>query len=1087
MPTLQIQLLGDFRLLYDDQPVMMAQHLRLQSLLAYLIVHGDAPQTRQRLAFLFWPDASEAQARANLRKTVHELRRLLPFLDAFLQIEEQVLQWRHSPASSVDVVRFAASLAQAEQASQPEMTQAALAQAVALYAGDLLPGCYDDWLLREREQLRQQYRQALEQLIDLHEQQREFATALTYAHRLLQADVLHESSYQRLMRLHVLNDDRAAALRIYHTCATALRQELGVEPGPETQQLYQRLLNAPTGGEAQLNATARAARGMLPLVGRQPEWQRLQAAWRSAAAGMAHCVLIAGEAGIGKTRLAEELRQWTDRQGYATVQTRSYAAEGRLAYAPLTDWLRAEAIRPRLPELAPLWLVETARLLPELLVERPELPAPAPLSDSWQRQRFREAVARAVLLGRQPLLLVIDDLQWCDGETLEWLRYFLRLAAQERLLVVGTVRPEEVGSDHPLTNLLLDLRQAGQLTEMELGPLTGDETAALATQVAGRALEPDQADSLYAQTEGHPLFVVEMLRASEKRETVSPQASRSASDSLPPKVQAVIQSRLAQLSAPARELAGLAAAVGRAFSIQVLAQAGEGDEDALVRGLDELWQRRLIREQGEDAYDFSHDKIREAAYAGVSRARRRQFHRRVAQALEQVHAAELDPISGELAAHYEQAGLPEQAVRYYQRAADVAQRIFAHAEATSHLRKGLGLLDHLPVSPDRLQQKLRLRLSLADSLTILKGMSAAEVKAVYEQALDLAMPVGDHSERFAALLGLFRSHLTRGQLQAAHDLAKQCLALAEQVGNASQLAGARMSLGVLLIHLGQWKASRTLLEQALDRSSDRSFYSEAVVPVQHRGVSSHRHLPVALWHLGYPDQALAQMDEVLARAEALADPYTSASIYSWFAWLNHYRREAALVQAQAEIAIAISLQHGFPYHLEQSDILLGWALAQQGQVEAGIARMQSSLAIRVTMDAHLHQPAFLALLAEVYGQAGQPEQGVRVLDEALSIAEVTGDRWSHPELYRLKGELLRRQGVDAQEVESHFCQALAVAQQQEAKSLELRAAMSLARLWQQQNQRQQARALLAEIYGWFTEGFHTPDLIEARALLEELA
>jgi DNA-binding SARP family transcriptional activator/predicted ATPase len=1087
MPTLQIQLLGDFRLLYDDQPVTMAQHLRLQSLLAYLIVHGDAPQARQHLAFLFWPDASEAQARANLRRTLHELRRLLPFLAHFLQIEDHFLQWRNSPASTVDVVLFAASLAQAEQAAEPAMVQATLEQAVALYGGDLLPGCYDDWLLLERERLRQQYRQALEQLISLLEQQREFSSALVYAHRLLHCDLLHESSYRLLMRLHVLNGDRAAALRIYHTCATTLAQELGVEPGPEVQQIYQRLLNAPTVPAAQPNAPARTARGMLPLVGRQWQWQVLQAVWRSAAAGAAHCVLIAGEAGMGKTRLAEELLQWADRQGFATARTRSYAAEGRLAYTPLIDWLRADELRSSLPDLEPVWLVEVARLLPELLVERPELPPPAPMADSWQRQRFREALARAMLLGRQPLLLVIDDLQWCDGETLAWLRYFLRLAAQERLLVVGTVRPEEVGSDHPLTSLLLDLRQTGQLTEMELGPLTGDETAALAAQVAGRALDADQAAALYTQTEGHPLFVVEMLRASEKRETVSPQAFRSASVALPPKVQAVIQSRLAQLSPAARALAGLAAIVGRAFSMKVLAQAGDGDEDALVRGLDELWQRRLIREQGADTYDFSHDKIREAAYAGVSRARRRQFHRRVAMALEQIHAAELDPISGELAAHYEQAGLPEQAVRYYQQAAGVAQRIYAHAEAIYHLNKELGLLDYLPVTRDRLHRELRLRLALAVSLSVLKGVSAFEVKEAYEQALALAMQVGDNSDRFATLLGLYVSHVTRGELQAAYPLAKQRLALAEQVGNPSQLAGARGSLGVVLLHLGQFTASRMLLEQGLDRASDQAFYSEAVIPMQLIGLAFHRHLAVALWHLGYPDQALAQMDEALARAERLSHPYTSASIYCWSAWLHQYRREAALVQPQAETAIALSMQHGFPYWYEHGSILLGWALAQQGQGEAGIANIQRSLAARLTMDAHLHQPAFLSLLAEMYGQVGQPEEGVRVLDEALDIVEASGERWSQAELYRLKGELLHKQGADAQAVESHFCQALAVAQQQEAKSLELRAAMSLARLWQQQNQRQQAHALLAEIYDWFTEGFNTPDLIDAKALLEDLA
>lgn len=675
----------------------MAHLVRQQSLLAYLVMHRDSPQPRQRLAFLFWPETSEAQARANLRKALYDLRRLLPSIDHFVQIEDQFLHWRSSTATTLDVDLFVNCLAQARQANRQEVAQAALEQAVALYTGDLLPDCYDDWLLPEREQLRQHYIRALEQLVGILEQQRELTSALDYAQRILHSDPLHESTYRLLMRLHVLHGDRSTALRVYHTCVTSLQEELGVEPSLETQQLYQRLLNGPDAPAEPSSAMPYAAKGRLPLAGRQPEWKALQNAWRTATTGIAQCVLIAGEAGIGKTRMAEELLQWTERQGYATAYTRSYAAEGGLAYAPITDWLRSDVVRSKLQGIEQVWLVEVARLLPELLVERPELPPLAPLADSWQRQRFREALARALLLGRQPLLLVIDDLQWCDHETLEWLHYLLRLAAQEPLLVVATVRMEEAEGNQPLTTLLSDLRQSGQLVDIELGPLSSAETETLAAQVTGSALDRQQADALYRQTEGHPLFVVEMLRANAKLATASQLSSVPAS--LPPKVQAVIQSRLAQLSPTARELASLAAVVGRAFSVEILLDASRGNEDTLVRGLDELWQKRLIREQGKDAYDFSHDKIREVAYAGISLARRRLLHRRVAQSLEQVYATELDSISGELAAHYEQAGLLEEAISYYQKAASVAELVYAHSEAAHYLTKGLALLGQVTPTP----------------------------------------------------------------------------------------------------------------------------------------------------------------------------------------------------------------------------------------------------------------------------------------------------------------------------------------------------------------------------------------------------
>lgn len=1082
----------------------MVHQLRLQSLLAYLVIHRELPHPRQHLAFLFWPNVSEKRARANLRKALYELRKLLPNLDDIVQIEDHFLQWRNSTdpdfsargaeksgktVTVLDVELFAANLMVAEQAIQPEVARVALEEAVSLYVGDLLPACYDDWVLLERERLRQRHINALEQLITILEQH-EVASALTYAQRLLHYDSLHESTYRILMRLHVLNGDRATALHIYHTCVTLLQQELGVEPSDETQRLYQHLLNLTATPTVQPTAISPVIKPTLSLVGRHPEWKTLQNAWHKAFAGTAHCVVIAGEAGIGKTRLAEEVLQWVDRQGYSTARTRSYAAEGRLAYAPITDWLRSDAIRAKLPEMEQLWLTEVARLLPELLVEQSNLPRPAPLTDDWQRQRFREALSRAFLFARKPLLLVLDDLQWCDGETLEWLHYLLRLAVQEPLLAVGTVRLEEVGDDHPLTTLLINLRHAGQLTDIELGPLNSAETATLANQIAGDSLSPEQVVSLYTQTEGHPLFIVELLRASEKKGMVSEQASISASDALPPRVQTVIESRLAQLSSPARELAGLAATVGRAFTVEVLAQASDGDESSLVCALDELWQRRLIREQGDSGYDFSHDRIREMAYASRSLARRRLLHRRVAQALEHIYATDLNSISSELAAHYEHAGLPQQAIVFYQQAAGVAQRIYAHVEASSYLIKALGLLDRLPATLDRLRQELKLRLSLANSLSILKGNATFEVKDVYERAHELAEQVGDEEERFAALFGVYLSALSQGQLRVAHELMKQHLALAEQYGNTYEHEGALGSLGFIYFNQGQFMSCRPLLEQALDRSTDQSFYAAPLLPVQHYGLTMQRVLSIALWHLGYPDQALEQMQEVLARAEALSHPYTLVAAHNWSSRLYEYRREAALAQAQAERAIDLSLQHGFANWLQLSTIYLGWALIQQGQAEEGIACIHGGFAPRQIMDARLSQPALLALLVEAYGQVGKPEEALRLLNEAFDTVEATGARYAEAELYRLKGELLHKQVPDVQdarEMERHFLHALAIARKQEAKSPELRVALSLSKLWQQQGRSREALALLAEIYGWFTEGFSTPDLVEARALLEELS
>ncbi len=693
--NLRIQLLGDFTFADDGTPLTGANTPRLQSLLAYLLLHRDAPQSRTHLAFQFWPDSTEAQARSNLRTLIHRLRGALPDANLFLHVDAQAVQWRPGAPFTLDVAEFEAALAQAKGAQQSGdegREQHDLEGAVALYGGDLLPSCYDDWILPERERLNQAYLDALEQLVGLLEDQRAYEQAIAYARRLLRHDPLHEAGYRRLMHLRALDGDRAGALRVYHTCATALQRELGVEPSPLTQRAYEDLLQA----EDRPTLAARTALGLTPLVGREEEWSQLQTAWRRSRRGP-RLVLLQGEAGIGKTRLVEELLDWAARQGIAHSYARCYAAEGELAYAPVTALLRA---RP-LPPLDDLWLSEVSRLLPEVLAERPDLPPPRPMTEAWQRQRLFEALARAALgdsSSASRLLLVVDDLQWCDRETLDWLHFLLRFDPEARLLLVGTCRPEELDEDCPLTATLPVLHRDVRLREVELGPLDEAQTVDLASHVAGRQVDEAAGRRLHRETEGNPLFVVETLRAGQP---LAEEELDATGAPLPPRVQAVLETRLAQLSPPARELAGLAATVGRSFAVPVLEQAGDGDEDALVQGLDELWQRRIVRERGADAYDFGHDKLREAAYNMLSPARRRLLHRRVAQALEAVYARQPDAVAAQIAAHLDRAGQAEQAIQYYLQAGEAANRIYAREETITSFQQGLALLKQGAWKEDR--------------------------------------------------------------------------------------------------------------------------------------------------------------------------------------------------------------------------------------------------------------------------------------------------------------------------------------------------------------------------------------------------
>ncbi|HZR44088.1 MAG TPA: BTAD domain-containing putative transcriptional regulator, partial [Ktedonobacteraceae bacterium] len=706
--TLHIHLLGDFLLMSDEIPVTTINVPRLQSLLAYLVLHRTAPQARSHLAFLLWPDSTEAQAFTNLRKLLYQLRQALPDADNFLHADKHSLSWQSSPHASwtLDVVEFEQAVAQAEQADRAKDTTVlcqACEQALRLYRGDLLPSCYDEWILPERERLRQMFFHVAEHLITLLEQERDYDAAITIAQLLLRHDPLREETYRQLMRFYALRGDRAAALRIYHTCVSTLERELAATPSEATRRAYESLLQVDAATPPESVPAASRGTGV-PLIGRKQEWLQLQDTWRKAVSGKRHMLVLSGEAGIGKTRLAEELLAWAGRQGVTTAGARCYAAQGRLAYAPVTAWLHEQAIQNSLSALDNVWLAEVARLLPDLLMKRSNLPRPRPMTEGWQRQHFFEALARALLEARQPLLLLLDDLQWCDDETLEWLHYFLFFAQDARLLLIATVRSEEILPGHPLIAFLATLQRDGLVTETTLKPLSTAETTSLAEHVVGHQLPTAMTDTLYRETEGNPLFVVETLRTGTLEPSIGEQRIGGASlslltpsaSTLPPTVQAVLSTRLAQLSPTAREVANVAAVIGREFAFAVLARAGGEDEDAVVLGLDELWQRRIVREQGlgaTETYDFTHDKLREQAYNSLSPAHRRLLHRRVAAAFETVYAADLDAVSGQIAAHYERANLPEKAIPYYQRAAEVAMRIYANSEAITVLQRAVNLLD----------------------------------------------------------------------------------------------------------------------------------------------------------------------------------------------------------------------------------------------------------------------------------------------------------------------------------------------------------------------------------------------------------
>ncbi|HVP21099.1 MAG TPA: AAA family ATPase, partial [Anaerolineaceae bacterium] len=818
---LAVQLLGDFHVTYNGQPVGNFSTARLQSILAFLLIHHDIPQPRRRLAYLLWPDSSESGARNNLRQLIYQLRQAMPDADRFLISDANSIGWRLDGDQTLDVVLLEQALDQAmaaEKQQNLDLQRYALEQVAQVFQGTLLPGCYDEWITPERERIQAMIALALQKLILLQEQRRDYSAAIHTGQSLLRLNPLDENLYIQLLHLHRLNRDIAGAVLVYQTARKTLERELGILPGPNLQQAYEQIRQTEmVGDEGQKNAGSLQFQN---FIGRQAEWQRLRGSWQRAAKGAAGMVIITGEAGIGKSRLAEEMVLWADQQGFVTAKAHAYGVEGQLTLAPVAEWLRDAQFQSSITSLEPIWLIEVSRLLPELRLTIPTLSKPEPISEYGQRQHFFEALAQAILLPKRPTLLFVDDLQWCDYETIEWVHFLLRFDPRSPLLVLGTLRSEET---HPaLTRLIQQLHASESVTEIELQPMDASETAKLAGQTAGKELDLLTAMRLYHETEGNPLFVIELIRAGfrdqPKEDEMNP-AEAFQPAVLPPRMQAVILQRLAQLSKTARRVAEIGAVYGQPFNIDLLVQAGHEEEDSLVQALDELWQKRIIREQAANAYEFTHEKLREVTYTEVSAPQRRLLHRRIAQAVEALFVADLEPVFGQIAVHYDRAGIPENAIPYYNRAGVAASSVYANEVAIALLKRGLELLQQIPIGTKRDIQELALLFAIIPLYRITKGWTAPELGQALNRALLLCDQVGTPAQRAEILYGLQSLYVVEDRLEKVQYTYDEIRDLFLQNQDSPPLFAGLMSTGARL-HMGRFVEARKSFEEIIASHND---------------------------------------------------------------------------------------------------------------------------------------------------------------------------------------------------------------------------------------------------------------------------
>jgi predicted ATPase/class 3 adenylate cyclase len=842
--------------------------------------------------------------------------------------------------------------------------------------------------------------------------------------------------------------------------------------------------------------------GLTRFVGRESELKQIAHALELARGGRGQIVAVVAEAGGGKSRLFYEFKA-TLPADCKVVEAYSVSHGKASAWLPVLALLhdyfgilevddratRREKLRAALATLDPA-LSDTQSYLFTLLAI-PENPDPiAHIDAQVKRRRTLEVLKRIVLREslKQPIVVIFEDLHWIDDQTQALLDLLANGIGNARSLMLVNYRPEyrhEWGNKSYYSQLRLDALGRESAAEM-LSTLLG----------VGVELNPLKR-LIIERTEGNPFFIEEMVQALFDEGAIVRNGAVKLTRPLtklrlPPTIQGILASRIDRLPAAEKDLLQTLAVIGRESPMRLLRRVARIAEAQLVDALAILGTGEFVYEQPATTdvdYVFKHALTQEVAYNSLLIERRKQLHEGIGQTIEALYGDRLDDHVGALAHHYSHSDNGPKAVEYLRLAGQQAAQRSAHAGAISHLTSALEVLKTLPDTLQRAQQELVLQTTLGPALIVTKGNGAAEVGAVYARAVELGRQVRDEAQLFPVLFGLRSFHLTRGELVLASAEAEQLVSLAERLQDSGLMVEAHLAQGNSLFSSEELIPALEHLERAAALYDPEKHRSHAYVYGLEPGVFCLGRIAWCLVLLGYPDRALQKVEESMALAQKQQHPYSLAIARGQASLVYDLRGDRpALQQENAEAGIALCAEQGFANALGHSTHQLGAALAMQGRVEEGIELMRKGVAAARATGQGMFQPNLLLRWAEALLLAGRFKEGLAVVAEAKEMMGVTGDRFGEAKLLCVRGELLlAMDSSNATEAEQAFRDAVEVTRLQSAKLQELRATTSLARLLRDTNRRDEACAMLAEIYNWFTEGFDTADLKNAKALLKELA
>jgi DNA-binding winged helix-turn-helix (wHTH) protein/predicted ATPase len=837
--------------------------------------------------------------------------------------------------------------------------------------------------------------------------------------------------------------------------------------------------------------------GAEPIIGREKELSFLREKLQAALHGTGSVVFITGPAGIGKTRLVRELRNHAARFGCQWFAGK-YENTGNHPYAAWLEMLKGYLQQKDATSLHALmgpYAAQLAKIVPEVMPRANSTSSAARQNSEIETTDLLEVWTHLVVqISREaPLVLFLDDVQWAGS--LELLHHLTRNIGNQRVLALVAYRDDELKMNPSPWKTVLAMNRERLFHPLPLAPLDQKEVTQLISQNVEKTIAPHLVDVLYQRTRGNPFFVEELLRLLQERKLMVDTAAGvdltdSASLDMPESVKTVINERVESLGKNAVDLLRIASVIGREFTLRVLEESAGKQENELIGAMDRCDKYGLIHSSsglGEEKYAFTHDLLQEALYESIGPARRRRYHLRIAQIIEKLYAARLEDRYESLAYHFREGNDLEKAVIYSHRAGVKAASHFAYREAVLYFEQALGALEHLPEGRQKLEQAIAIRLDLGPALIAIKSYLAPEVEEHYIQAKKLCEQLGEATQLFPVLWTLSRIRHWRGELLAARQLAEQLLSLARREQDSLRLLEAHHTLWAISLDLGDLASTKDNAKQGF-MLYDRVRHGQlgSVYGGHDPGICSRVHAAKAVWLLGYPDQALPIIEGALTMATELSHPYSLWLVLMAAIWIHHHRGDRQAAQDRVENLRVLATEQEHRRWIRTANFLQGWLMVEQGRWEAGIAQMregESELVIEARQ-----QTYYATLVAQACLKGGQTDQAYSVLTKELERVRDTGVRYYEAELHRIKGDvLLRRSASSRKEAETCFHTAIDLSHDQGAKSLELRATMSLSDLWQKQGKKEEARQLLQDIYGWFTEGFDTVDLKRAKQLLNAVS